>query len=421
MEATKLDPHTGANYGTGAWNTATTDNLVNKTVATTATVFAANPGTGLTKINRSDAQWLQVAGRLQNGLDFNVAQRDVNSGTRNVAALNTGVDPSWATGENDDGNGNPGNPIGDANLQASIGDKMRFSGKTAGGAQLRPTVQNNRMALGPLGLSDARGGNAVNNPGSSFPLRALDYSNTDSDASANFVRVSASSITDGSYVIWQNETYVTVRTPGANYGDDNSIKGDANGDVAKLRGNVLNSVTTFPNPLSTNNPADALLNNSFILPQMMTVTKQFDGGSYTNVASDTVNGQTHSQWRSALLGSAFANNFSVNDPAAQTAGTGSQYGVAPVNGGNSALAAGAVSIPITAQDSSGNPTSAASAPKGNYLFGNFNQNGVRDFDAVKKAQAAQAALAAVGAGASDVNNLAVGNSTKVLGISTALD
>ena len=98
MPTSNIDPSTGASYGTGAWNTGGVNNLVSKTVAVTATLFVANPGTGLTNLNKTDAQWLQTTGRLKNGVDFNMSERDPNSGTRNTAALNTGVDPSWAVG-----------------------------------------------------------------------------------------------------------------------------------------------------------------------------------------------------------------------------------------------------------------------------------------------------------------------------------
>lgn len=393
MSQTRVDPNTGTFYTAGAWNTAGVGNLVDKTVAVTATLMAANPGTGLTLLNKTDAQWLQVTGRLQNGADFNVAERDVNSGTRNVFALNTGLDPSWAMGENDDGNGNTGNPIGTAAEQASIGSKMRFSGKTAGGGQLRPTIANNRMALGPLGMSDAIG-NVANNA-SSNPLRALAYS-TRLDNSGTFVQPTAATITDGSYAIWQQQQYVTVRTPDANYANDDSLKGDAAGDISKLRNNILNSVNaTFPNQASLNTPADQLLFNSFILPQMMLVAKPLDGATTSDVSATVVNGQTHAQWRAALLGdSTVTAKFNTTAAVNVTAGNSSQYGVA--SGANGLAAGNAGSVLITAQDSSGIATSAAAAPKGNYLFGNFNQNGVRDYSAVIGSQKAQARLFAAG-------------------------
>jgi hypothetical protein len=417
MPTSNLDPATGLAYGTGAWNTAGVGNLASKTVAITATVFAANPGTGLTNVNKTDAQWLQTTGRLKNGVDFNMTERDVNSGTRNVAALNTGVDPAWAVGENDGGNGFAGGVT-----QASIGASMKFSGKTAGGGLLRPTIQNNRMAIGVLGMSDAIG--SVKNNTNTAPLRALAYSNTADSETPVYIQPTTTTITDGTYVIWQKEQYITVYTPDVSYGNDDVAKGGANGDIVKLRNNVLASVNAhFPNPATFNDPADQLLANSFLLPQMMLIDKATDGGSTSDVSGNMVNGQTHSQWRSAALAEpTVTTNFNTVAAGSITAGVGANYGVtsAPTS-----LAAGAVNIPITAQDvPAGTATTGSFAAGGNYLFGNFNQNGVRDFDAVKKAQAAQAALFASdanGAAAVDVNNIAVSNGNKVLGISTTLD
>lgn len=401
-------------YGAGSWNTNGTGNLVNKTVAITATVIAANPGTGLTQINKGDAQWLQLTGRLQNGVDFNVTERDVNSGTRNVVALNTGVDPSWTVGDNDGGDGGATATAGSE--QSSIGANMKFSGKTAGGAQLRPTVQNNRMAIGQLGLSDARSGNAAVNNASNFPVRALRYSDTLTDTGANFVQVSASTITDGTYKIWQNQTYVTVRNPNAtDYNNDNIAKGDPNGDMIKIRNNILSSVTSFPNPTSAFNAADSLITNSFVLPQMMIVSKTVDGGSYTVEPGPM---------RAALLADSTASGrFTVNNPINQTAGNNSNYGVAPLASGNSILGVGVVNIPITAQNAAGALDGSAGAVGGNYLFGNFNQNGVRDFDAIKKARDAQERLFTAGgavAAAVDATDAAISNSTKYGGYSATL-
>src|SRR4051812_24420200 len=170
FSTTKVDPATGANYVAGnPGEHGGTNNLRNNTVAITATVFAANPGTGLERLNRTDAQFLQAAGRLANGADFNVTTRDVNSGTRNVASLNVGLDPSFAVGENDAGNGNSATG---GTGQVNIGPGITFSNKTAGGGQLRPVVQNARMAIGHLGMSDAIG--SANNT-NSRPVRALAY------------------------------------------------------------------------------------------------------------------------------------------------------------------------------------------------------------------------------------------------------
>jgi hypothetical protein len=385
METTKIDPKTGANYAAGAWSTAGTDNLDNKAVAVTATLFAANPGTGLDKLNRTDAQWLQTTGRFSNGAAFNVATRDVGSGTRNVAAVNTGVDPSFAVGVNDDGNGNnlsAGNTAAD---QSNLGAAQRFSNKTAGGGQLRPTIQNNRMSLGTLSMSDAIGSVKDNNSGT--PLRGLKYSDS-TDGSSGYVLATAASITDGSYAIWQNETYVTVKSPNAAFAGDSAaqwaartdaqtgIKGDnASHDVADVRANILSSVSAFPNTSSISNAADGLLNKSFILSQMMQKTKTLDG-----VGTATDNPNYDANLRNALIASSYAPNFNVADPNSVTTGSGANYGK---GGNNTAGFNGQIAI-----------------TNKNYLFGNFNQAGVRDFAALQTAQAAQAALAGSGAGVS---------------------
>src|SRR5581483_11439447 len=96
---------------------------------------------------------------------------------------------------------------------------------------------------------------ASKNNANSAPLRALAYSNTTDDQAGNYVQPTTATVTDGSYVIWQKEQYVTVRTPDANYANDESIKGDTTGDIAKLRDNVLQSVqANFPNQASFNDP-----------------------------------------------------------------------------------------------------------------------------------------------------------------------
>jgi hypothetical protein len=63
-----------ATVGVGAWNAGGTNNLESNKVAATATLFVTNPGTGLDKINRTDAQWLQTTSRFSNGASFNFTQ-----------------------------------------------------------------------------------------------------------------------------------------------------------------------------------------------------------------------------------------------------------------------------------------------------------------------------------------------------------
>ena len=333
------------------------------------------------------------------------------------------MDPSWAVGEDDGGNGY----ATDGTLQCAIGPDLHFSGKTAGGGLLRPTVQNNRMAIGVLGMSDAIG--ATKNNTNANPLRALAYSNTTDGQTANYVQPTASTISDGSYVIWQKEQYVTVRNPdAADYSNDEKIKGDPNGDIAQLRDNVINSVNAnFPNPASFNDPADQLLANSFILPQMMLVDKTTDGGATFDVSNNVANPSnplTNAQWRTEMLAEpTVTTNFATLPGRQVTAGSNSMYGV--VSGVTSLSFTGGtgLNVPITAEDSSGMPTSAASAPKGNYLFGNFNQNGVRDFSAVMAAVTAEMSLdSGPNAAANiDVGNATVPNNTVFSGISPALD
>ncbi len=402
MSTDKVDPSTGSSYGAGAWNTAGVDNLVNKKAAITATTFTANPGTGLTKLNRTDAQFLQATGRLGNGADFNVVTRDVNSGTRNVASLNVGLDPSFAVGENDDGN--TGVIVGASDPQQSIGNGIRFSGKTAGGTGLRPTVQNSRMGIGHLSISDARGGNALANQ--SRPLRVLAYRDDANDtadgsnaalsagftdpASGQFVKISFDSITDGTYVVYQNETYVTVRTPGANYSTDN-IKGDyATNDVKQFQNNILNSAGIYPTGAGFLNPANAMISTGFIPTQYMKVKKDVDGlnQSVTNPTFDADDFDTvRSQAQAA---------FVVADADAVTTGSGSTYG-------NVTAATGGIAI-----------------TNSNFLFGDFDNDGDRDFADVKLAATAQDKLAGTAQGVTYNTGAGVVNNQPVAGLTGAL-
>ena len=414
MTADKIDPGTGANYDVDAvnpsnspWASAGVNNLNNAPVAVTATTFAANPGTGLTKLNRTDAQFLQATGRLANGADFNVVTRDVNSGTRNVASLNVGLDPSFSVGEND--GGDTGSVVAATDGQQTIGDSIRFSGKTAGGGGLRPVVQNSRMAIGHLSIGDARSANSAGSSSTpnagARPLRVLAYRDDANDvadasnatlqaafadpANGSFVKPSFDTITDGTYVIYQNETYVTVKVPTAAAYNADKIKGDnSNDDVRDLRDNILASAGTYPNNASFLNPANGLIANGFIPTQYMRVEKAEDGlnRSSTNAAFTTSTADFNSVRGQAL------SQFDVGDAGQVTKGTGSTYG--GVSGG----------IAIT---------------DGNYLFGDFDNDGDRDFADVKLAVAAQKALYDSGAGTSFGNGTA-GANNQAVGVTGAL-
>ena len=408
MSTDKVNPSTGSNYAEGAWNTAGVENLKNVTVATSATTFAANPGTGLTKLNRTDAQFLQATGRLANGADFNVATRDVNSGTLNVAASNVGLDPSFAVGEND--GGDTGAIVGATDPQQSIGSGIRFSGKTSGGTGLRPTVQNSRMAIGHLGISDARNtsaNNATSPNNVSRPLRVLAYRDDANDtadasnaalsagfadpASGTFVKPSFDTITDGTYALYQNQTYVTVREPDAALYNQDKIKGDnTSDDVRDFRDNILASAGTYPASSSFLNPANGMIAQGFIPTQYMKVRKDIDGlnQSVANASFDAAN--------YPAIQSQAAGSFAVADAAAVTTGNNSTYGnIAAANGG----------ILIDAE---------------NYLFGDFDNDGDRDFADVKTAADAQDRLAATAAGATYAIGSGQTNTQAVTGLTGAL-
>ncbi|MFT3785939.1 MAG: PEP-CTERM sorting domain-containing protein [Tepidisphaeraceae bacterium] len=259
------------------------------------------------------------------------------------------------------------------------------------------------MAVGTLGLSDAVG-STKNSVGT--PIRALDYRDDTNDVAdgagdpaVGFTRVSAASIVNGSYVIWQNETYVTVKDNAAAFaGEDiatwsartdatTGIKGDTNaalnangkGDVYNLRQNIFNSAAQFP-PASVANPADELLSQGFIPPKLMAVKKNADGIRVA-VANDL---QDAALTAGFLAAPTYTTKFDVTDPAAITAGSGAKYG------GGGTVPTGAT-INITAN---------------NYLFGDFTLDGQRDYADVLAAQKAQAKLALLGTSWTDGNNAA---------------
>jgi hypothetical protein len=392
MSSTAINPRTGTAFGVGPWNSAGLGNLNTQTVAVTATLFVANPGTGLTQVDRTDAQWLETTGRLQNGASFEMTTRDVNSGTRNVAALETGIDPTWAVGVNDDGNGNAAN--GGTN-QTTIGSALRFSNKTAGGNELRPTVESARMSVGTLAITDAAGYTLSTNAN---PIRALAYSDS-TDGSAPYVTANYGTISTGQYTIFQNEQFVTIKAPDSSYNNSNStitangsafgsvssnIQGDdSTGDVKSLINNTLGSVATYLNDNATAaSPAAGLLAQGYIIPQLMQVQKAQNGLNQAGLPSQIVTniGAGASNYNSSLAtGTAYTNmvnTLNMGVASTVTSGAGSLYGADSLSGSSPA---GFVS-----------PISITSA---NYLFGNFNQNGVRDFSAaVVSAQKAQMAL-----------------------------
>jgi hypothetical protein len=157
------------------------------------------------------------------------------------------------------------------------------------------------------------------------------------------------------------------------------------------------------------------------------VDKTTNGGATSDVSGNVANPSnplTNAQWRQEMLAEpTVTTNFATIPGSQVTAGSASLYGVVSGVTSLSFTGGSGVNVPITAQDSSGVATAAASAPKGNYLFGNFNQSGVRDFSAVMAAVTAQQTLDS-GANAAaniDVDNATVSNATIFSGISPALD
>jgi hypothetical protein len=343
--------------------------------------------------------------------------RDVNSGTRDVSSLDTGVDPSYSTGKNDNGNGILVNGVSNGAFdQESIGPAQRFSNKTAGGAQLRPTVMNNRMAVGTLSINDA-GGNDQNTNANA--LRVLSYSDS-TDGSSAYVSPNYKTMSNGTYVIYQNEVAVTVRKPDANYATNTvtigangaqlisgSIQGDdATGDAAGLLNQASNSVATAFSTATPADVADGLLSQGYLVPSLMQVQKNINGEGLNNstpgqVATGNIVSQTNPNFSSSLFATysgTAAYTAKLPDlttlPTVTTGAAGSTYG-----GKGGTFARGNYNggaITLTAN---------------NYLFGNFNQNGsaqsgsdstARDFNAVKSALNADKALlqADITAGAS---------------------
>ena len=421
MPASTINPRTGSAFGTGPWNTAGLGNLTTQVVASTATTFVANPGTGLTQVNRTDAQFLETTGRLANGAAFNVTTRDVNSGTRNVSALETGIDPTYAVGVNDNGNGNATDA---ATNQVSIGPGLRFSNKTAGGNELRPTVQAARMAVGTLSINDGSGFTLST---SANPLRALAYSDSTTGSSPyvqpNYYTIAgvtnASANPNGQqYTIFQNEQFVTLKTPDGNYSSGSpNIQGDnSTHDVRNLLNNTLNSVVAF-NGSSAASPAAGLTSQGYIIPQLMAVQKAQNGLNIAGLPSQIV---ANPGYNASAGGTAFASlvtALTTNPGASITTGNNSFYG------GSSLAAGGPVAGSVVGFNGS-SFNGQIPITSANYLFGNFNQTGVRDYDAVVvQAQKAQAALDASGAG-NNAYNSGGGqqvNSTHVTTVLAALD
>jgi hypothetical protein len=184
------------------------------------------------------------------------------------------------------------------------------------------------------------------------------------------------------------------------------IKVDTYGDVAAVISNVVNSTGTAAQGItvsSANDPADGLLSTGYLIPGLLDYTRQVDGGPITPVTLSS-SAQTEQSNASAYYGTLFGTDGVGNSgPAAnaETIGgapgaTGASFYGGASNGLSSNGLALNGAIMITAKDSSGNLVGNDTiAPSGNYLFGNFNQNGVRDLSSVKQAVNAVLSLYAI--------------------------
>src|SRR5262249_25702746 len=191
----------------------------------------------------------------------------------------------------------------------------------SGGSGVRATVFGARMGVGILSGGDA-GANALSgnagvtgapNNSVATPLRALaiDFDNGD-----GYTQATVGNVTSGKYRLWSQAQAITVApyaNPTANDTGANAYKpinGDQNdqsgsptsaaepGIHRKFIHNIRNSIATA-NPASSQiTPADFIMNGGFILPQVMSVTKNLD--------SDTSYG---SQTPDATLYNSYANGI----------------------------------------------------------------------------------------------------------------
>jgi hypothetical protein len=432
MPTTNIDPGTvstanpgGTGYAAGPWNTAGLDNISSTPVAANAVLIAANPGTGLSRLNLRDSQWIQTAGRLANGMMFNTVTRDADLGQRPSFATATGIDSTWAVGVNDGGDTTT---TANAILQRSIGS-MKFSGKSSD-TEVYNAIAQSRMSAGVLALTSTIAATAT------APVRSLDIDFTDMTDpqlpgggvdTSKFISANLSSISTYAYQAVLLGYVTTIKAPNptalaneeaanptltaaqawalvnsfnaSNPRDPTAtgIKGDTTGDVAKFLTNLLNSQASYQSLTTTNDPADAFLNNSYLLPNLL----QNQRDPATGIISPNPNYDAAGFTKAtAIYGSKFNADYSGSyGKVTETTGAGSYYGGA-ANNSNGSVGASPSNfnggILITAFNAGGSVAADGTmAPRGNWLFGNFNQNGVRDLSAVESGLAAAKALYAV--------------------------
>ena len=250
------------------------------------------------------------------------------------------------------------------------------------------------MSIGTLSINDAAGHDTQSNDS---PVRVLSYSdsNVENDPTYGYVSPNYQTIENGSYAIYQNEVAATLRNPDANYATNTvvagqggaeiiqgKILGDDNlGDVASLLNQDQLSANIAIGSASAADAADGLIAQGYVLPNIMQVTMNINGQGLDNstpgqIATGHITSQVNPNY-DATLAAAANTEYAVSLPVLGSLdiGTGSKYGDQGSAFAKNFYNGGAIAISST-----------------NVLFGNFNQNSIRDFNAVKSAVAADRAL-----------------------------
>ncbi len=132
--------------------------LYDTSIAFVPVVPIASQGVGRSNVKFTDLQWLLVTGRMPSGENLVAATRDVGSGTRNAYTNSLGLDPSWGMGDNDrsemlfenpDARG-PGAHLG--HVLNGTAFQLHYSNSLGGSGIMERTVQNRRLAIGYTGL-----------------------------------------------------------------------------------------------------------------------------------------------------------------------------------------------------------------------------------------------------------------------------
>ena len=403
----------------------TTTRLRNESLAVVPFTVSANPGTGLTKLSEDDVKFLNVAGRLANGANFNFTTRDVGSGTRNQAGNNVSLDPTWTSGERDRASLTDTIVGSGSSASTSIGSEQRrdnsifngatggtalnnehrpsaiarFADKSSGSEALRTVLRSNRMSLGVLSVgdvgSDGKTGSAAT---SAAPLRvlAIDWNENGSEPVASFVQPTAENVTEGRYHMWSASQAVTITPDSTNVNNAGSaIKGDtidytgSGGIHRNFINNITNSIASGPNPATLATPFDAVIDAGFIPLQIMNVTKVYDGDTMTTgtrssaTDSDPLTFTPQEIWNATVQQSngklKAATDWAA--PALMNGNiAGQKYRIFDVNntGETKAVVSGDVEITFSGSTIASGANAGQLAAGGTFLAGDYSQDGVRD-------------------------------------------